>query len=566
MLFLPYLSLEELGLPPRLCEFVYNLIHFRKLQFVITGSSLMSTFLTKVFLRIILSPILFNIYVAKLHKHIEEECDFVQFADDIAIFVSSNKIKKALLALEKSANQAFRFLSRKGLTISPSKSSLVIFTKKHIHSSAYFIKLGSFTIQSISSGKFLGVHLNFRLFGKDHIQALSTRNSKLLNILSVLKGTWWGGPSSSFLNIYKFLIRGFIEYGCIVFPFYNYILMDILEKIQYRAIRLCLGLRRITSTNVLLAEAGEGPLRFRFYLFSSKYILKIFSLDSHPFLDKLFSLLYSSFLPSIIFTSWDVERIKKAPIPQIIFFDIYNHLIFSCFSIYSPSLHLQFFFKTHSFSSIFTAEALAILHTLEYILTNSISKSVIFTDSKSLILSIIIFAIKQKLYEIKSAGFENSIVWIPAHSGILGNKTADYLAKKAISKCQIYYDPTIKFLKNQGNRKGVKYFSSFEITTLKPWFYKLKLNQESIVTICRLRSDHYTLNYSLHRCNLVADPSCSCGSPKQDADHTFWSCPHYKEQRKSLLSQLAKHKKTLSSGIQEILKNPSSYSRSLLLS
>ncbi|XP_050456631.1 uncharacterized protein LOC126854203 [Cataglyphis hispanica] len=107
----------------------------------------------------------------------------------------------------------------------------------------------------------------------------------------------------------------------------------------------------------------------------------------------------------------------------------------------------------------------------EYILTNSISKSVIFTDSKSVTeallfinlahsLNHIIFAIKQKLYKIKSAGFENSIVWIPAHSGILGNETTDYLAKKAISK----------------------------------------------------------------------DPSCSCESPKQDADHIFWSCPHYNKE------------------------------------
>ncbi|XP_050447500.1 uncharacterized protein LOC126849580 [Cataglyphis hispanica] len=154
------------------------------------------------------------------------------------------------------------------------------------------------------------------------------------------------------------------------------------------------------------------------------------------------------------------------------------------FFIYSPFSHLQFLFKTYLFSSIFTAEALAILHNLEYILTNSISKSVIFTNSKSVIeallsinlahsLNHIIFVIKQKLYEIKSVEFENSIVWILAHSGILGNETADYLTKKAISKGQIspkffphsdfysisrkkYNDDTVKFLKNQGNQVKVK--------------------------------------------------------------------------------------------------------------
>ncbi|KAL6438801.1 hypothetical protein ACFW04_003706 [Cataglyphis niger] len=162
----------------------------------------------------LLSPIFFNIYVAKLHKHIGEECD-----------LKNQLIKLLGFFLEK-------FLEK--FTVSPSKSSLVIFTKKHIHPSAYSIKLHFSTIQSVPSCKFL-VHLDFRLSGKDHIQNLSTRNSKLLNIFKVLL------------------------YGCIDFSFYNYILMDILEKNQYRAIRLCLGLRRTTPTNILLAEAEEVP-------------------------------------------------------------------------------------------------------------------------------------------------------------------------------------------------------------------------------------------------------------------------------------------------------------------
>lgn len=141
--------------------------------------------------------------------------------------------------------------------------------------------------------------------------------------------------------------------------------MSSLDKIQFRAIRLCLGLRKTTPTNIILAEAGESPLCMRFKYLTSKYILKIFSLDSHPAIDKLYGLfwysrnsptrdphkkflLYKSFCnlrkfkgsiayfdspaafiidyhaliltPSIIFTSAkDVEDIKNSPIPQLIF-------------------------------------------------------------------------------------------------------------------------------------------------------------------------------------------------------------------------------------------------------
>lgn len=146
-----------------------------------------------------------------------------------------------------------------------------------------------------------------------------------------------------------------------------------MNKIQFKAIRLCLGLRKTTPTNIILAEAGEGPLISRFYFLTAKYILKIFSLDTHPAVDKLYGLLWYSrnspvkdpsekFLlfkafhnlrkhktliakfdfpavysieynalissPSIIYTtSGETKDIKNAPIPQIVFFSVYNRLL-----------------------------------------------------------------------------------------------------------------------------------------------------------------------------------------------------------------------------------------------
>lgn len=156
-----------------------------------------------------------------------------------------------------------------------------------------------------------------------------------------------------------------------------------LENIQFRALCACLGLRKTTPTNIIFAEAGEGPLRLRFEFLTSKYILKIFTLDSHPLIDKLFALfwysrksrrtnpsekfllfkafssllhlkpyiskfdysaVYSvdycalmSLLSVIITPSAEVERIKNASIPQVIFFEIYKKLISSCTSFYTDA-------------------------------------------------------------------------------------------------------------------------------------------------------------------------------------------------------------------------------------
>ncbi|EFN68825.1 Putative 115 kDa protein in type-1 retrotransposable element R1DM, partial [Camponotus floridanus] len=135
-------------------------------------------------------------------------------------------------------------------------------------------------VHSTDSCKFLGISLDYRLNGNSYIRSLSARCSKLLNILNMLRGTWWGGAPSSLLTIYRALIRDSMAYGCLTFPFNNHSSMRHLESIQLQALRTCLGLRK-TTTNVVL-EAGEGPLRFRFELLTSKYILKIFALDSHP--------------------------------------------------------------------------------------------------------------------------------------------------------------------------------------------------------------------------------------------------------------------------------------------
>lgn len=164
-----------------------------------------------------------------------------------------------------------------------------------------------------------------------------------------------------------------MEYGCPIFPLNNSSVVYQLKKIQFMALRLCLGLRRTTSTNVLLAESGESSLKLRFTYLTSRYIFKIFSLDDHPTLNKLYYLhwcvhnsrkkdpsnyfllyryfralvkykklivnftylsvysidywAYISFLSVRITSSLDVENIKNSPIPQYIFFHIYNDLL-----------------------------------------------------------------------------------------------------------------------------------------------------------------------------------------------------------------------------------------------
>jgi len=149
------------------------------------------------------------------------------------------------------------------------------------------------------------------------------------------------------------------------------------------------------------------------------------------------------------------------------------------------------------------------------------------------------------------------LVWIPSHVGILGNETADFLAGEAVRHGEAvdflpphtdfysvvrerYFEAIEKHLLALAKSHGKQYFSLYPTFARNPWFARLKLSPSEIATISRIRSNHYNLNYSLHRCGIVGRPDCPCGSPLHDIEHVLWSCPLLNDSRIQLLSSLRK--------------------------
>lgn len=109
---------------------------------------------------------------------------------------------------------------------------------------------------------------------------------------------------------------------------------------------------------------------------------------------------------------------------------------------FSSDIPLQRKYKLSGYFFIFSTECIVIISAVDCILERDIRKASIFTDSRSVetlsnsrldrdYIDYLILALKNKLRSAFLQDLDVILIWILAHVGILGNETADYLAKEA---------------------------------------------------------------------------------------------------------------------------------------
>lgn len=432
-----------------------------------------------------LSALLFIIAINDLSVNLSKikNVKHTLFADDIIIYASFKKRKSN--NIQKALNSTQNWCQKKGFQISSHKNQHIHFCRlNQCHRKSY--NICNNTIITNPTLKYLGVTFDCKLNFIQHIESVKAKNLKNLNILRILASPKNGVNSSQLIKISNALIRSSLEYGCQVFSTTSKSNLDKFNSIYNSAIRISIGALSTSPISSIHAEANTYILIDRFVELNAKYFLKVKSNPNHinfslinkltlnekrlnSGMQKTFAYLININLPiddliqtsltnfppwhnlnSIIDTDLS-HQISKSDNPNQIksiatqFLNEKYHSYLKIFTdgskisnstaygIFSDHLNLNLKVKLNSESSIFEAESRAILKAISLIIKNQ--KTIILTDSLSAVRAIGSF--KQSNFLINQIQSQLNlsqnikIVWIPGHSGILGNEKADFLANKA---------------------------------------------------------------------------------------------------------------------------------------
>lgn len=495
-------KMDKLGLPTKLVNFLSNLLSFKVMKFYNKNS--LQTVRYSYFgipQGSCLSPFLYNIYTNDIDRVLPNGCVLYQFADDAVLSISGKDRAVIEHFMQQSLNRIEDWASENGLTFSVEKTKSILFTNKRNPPNLELSLYGE-KIENVTEHKYLGIWFDYKMTWKAQITYLQKVCSKRINFLRTITGTWWGAHPNDMLMLYKTTILSVLEYGCFTFGSACNTHLHKLEKIQYRCLRISIGLMHSTHTKSVEVIAGIVSLQTRFFELNCRFLIKTIA-EKHPvvdILDDLFEINPSSRLlsayrhcitidiknpPTTRNFSFGIEthsfkpdideslltELKNIPTHHLnrVAQNIFQHKIATenkqsifytdgsridgtaGFGVYNENI--SYFFGMQEPCTVFSAEITAILFTLKLIQKLPPAKYTICSDSLSALRALqlnqirgstnqTVLLIKEVIISLIAQGFGIKLLWIPAHSNIYGNDQADNLAKLGARRGMVFQHGT----------------------------------------------------------------------------------------------------------------------------
>jgi len=223
----------------------------------------------------VLGPLLFLIYINDINENVSNP-SFL-FADDTSVFgsIQNSDATLAIANLNQDLNEIHKWSKKWLVEINPSKTVAMLFSIKQQPTQLTPILLDNKVVPLVSVHKHLGMYFTPTLNWSTHIDHVTTKCHRTLNMLKKFKYRW---SRRALETCYTSFVRPILEYGCIVYDSCSEGDSEKLEEVQLKAARLATGAKKRTSHGALYRELGWTPLKDRRAMFK---LIKMFNVVKH---------------------------------------------------------------------------------------------------------------------------------------------------------------------------------------------------------------------------------------------------------------------------------------------
>jgi ribonuclease HI len=230
----------------------------------------------------IISPILFSILIHDLPTVLSKSTQVVQYADDIVIWIKTKLRKRTnkrsvnyvQVIFQNELNNLSKYMRTNGLEFSTEKTCLMLFNNGEPPKTLPELYLDGQILIYQTKVKFLGIIFTPKLNWRIHIESLISKVQKRINFLKIISRQAWSQDTKTLLHLATSLIRSKIVYGQEVYFSASKTLLNKIQSLDCKAIKIALGVPFHSNSIKCYKEAGILPLSEYRKLASAKYITR----------------------------------------------------------------------------------------------------------------------------------------------------------------------------------------------------------------------------------------------------------------------------------------------------
>ena len=229
----------------------------------------------------VLSPILHLIYVNDLTKNLDlTSLSASQYADDTGLWVTRNTVTEAKNDLQAEMSKVEQWCQKWQVTLNPTKSKLVLFSKcprhkKEVEENGLSIKVFGESVNSVPEAEYLGVIFDSRLTWEPQTKKILSKSFKSLNLLRLISSLARRHRPDNLLKIYNSTIRSIFEYSSLCITNAAETHIEKIQIVQNQALRLVLGTPSYVAIKDLHDCAGAKTVKDHLKEFARKRLTAI---------------------------------------------------------------------------------------------------------------------------------------------------------------------------------------------------------------------------------------------------------------------------------------------------